>query len=121
MIRFLKWLFAGNAKIAVNKILEACEIYRGDYTAAFGLMTMTLLQNARKSPNYNSVLLLTDGKIRNFTELAALDLNLFAAPEGTTFSETLESFKGEIENHLRKGGVSEIFISGDIRGHLTRD
>jgi hypothetical protein len=121
LIKFFKWLFASNAKLAANKILGSCEIHSGDYNAAFRLTVRIILEKAKKSPNYDSVLLLHRNEICNFTQLAALDLNLFAEAVGASFSETLLSNKNEIEECFRKGGIPEKYISGDVRELLTRN
>ncbi|MBS0215970.1 MAG: hypothetical protein JSR63_05525 [Proteobacteria bacterium] len=54
-----------------------------------------------------------DNRIRNYCDLATVQLNALVAPAGTSVLRSIFDFNESIGRHLRAQGIPEKFISGD--------
>ncbi|MCM0032774.1 hypothetical protein [Sandarakinorhabdus limnophila] len=113
MVRLFDFLTGGNIKIAALKVKDRYKANNYSYRKAFEELNFEAFSNIMRSKNPSSANLIGTYHIKNFTYLVALDLNLYAAPRGTSYWQTLEDFSDKIQYYLRQSGVPEIWISGD--------
>ena len=114
MASILDFLTGGNVKVASAKVIDRYIKCGSSYRQAFEKLTLEAIENMHNTKNMHSAKLIGSHHAKNFTELVVLDLNLYAAPRGTPYQQTLNDFSSDIKKYLRRKGVPEVWISGNV-------
>ncbi|WP_278964509.1 hypothetical protein [Lactobacillus apis] len=79
-----------------------------------------LLARAQKNKKAKIIIdFLNYHKLKNYVDLAILELNIFAAPSHTTYETTYEQFSNKIAKYLKDRDIPDIYIFGDNSSLIT--
>lgn len=100
-----------NTEVAVSHLARLHKNLGGDYeSVVVAVMAGICRRNPASADFYNYFL---GNRIRNYRDLAAVQLNALAAPPGTSIPQTISDFGESIERSLRAQGIPEKFITGN--------
>lgn len=111
MSKFTDFLTGGNTKVAANDLANMHYSFDGDYSMVLKAVFVDICQ---RRPNNNEFFnYFLGNRIRNYCDLAAIQLNALSAPLGTPISHTIMDFEAGLAKYIRLQKIPEKLITGN--------
>ena len=110
----------GNLKVVAKSIVKLHRLTGGNFKEAYKIRVHSCLEGAVRALKPEAISLVGHNRIRNYTDLAVLDLNINAAPQGVSFDETYSYCATKISTYLLEMGIPRELVVGD-NSYLVED
>lgn len=111
----LDYLTGGNAKVAAHSVAKYHVQFHGNYETVYLNVFMMICHSISTAKNPEALTMFENNQIKNYSELACVQLNVLAAPSGTSVYQTISDLKSRIAQYLLNKGLPQQYILGDNR------